>query len=228
MSGSVQGEMTRRRAIQGVLAAGVSGAALLRGVCRAATANPVTRVEEDWALQIGTPDTNNTAPMVKTVMSAQADLLGYCAFYDINYEMQGSPPKLVHGGFGIEMWNPNQQWPDTAYYPSTALLKVPNEVVIWTQQLDLNNGVLSFSVWDASSLTWGVAPGRLLNLSKASVPYADLSGYTPTVSVAESGPTWYPQLVTSLKLKTVRYYDSGGAVVTTDSTGYQVYPSTTP
>jgi hypothetical protein len=162
--------------------------------------------------------------MVKTVMSAQADLLGYCAFYDINYEMQGTPPKLVHGGFGIEMWNPGQQWPSTACYPTTTLLKYANELVTWTQRLDLSKEVLSFGIWNGSSQTWGTASGQVLSVSTSSVPYSDLSGYSPTVSVAESGPTWYPQLVTLLKLKTIRYYDSSGKLVSTDSTGYQAYP----
>ena len=80
-----------------------------------------------------------------------ADLLGHCAFYNVNYQMQGSPPKLVHGGFGIEMWGPNQQWPHTTYSSTAALLKNANELITWTQRLNLSAGVLSFGIWNGSS-----------------------------------------------------------------------------
>jgi hypothetical protein len=204
------------------MAAGLSAAALLQRSGRAATALPITRIEEDWTLQIGNPDPVNNAPLIKTVMSAQADLLGYCAFYDINYEMQGSPPKFVPGGFGIEMWNPSQSWPTTVSYPTSTLLKTANEKISWTQRLDLSQGKLSFGIWNGSSTTWGSASGQVLNVAMP-CSMADLSGYSSSLSVAESGPTWWPDRVSSLVLKTVRYYDSSGKLTRTDSTGYQAY-----
>src|SRR5215217_1132697 len=111
-------KMTRRRAAL-KLAAGFTAAAALPGIraVLGATTLPITRVEEDWVLVIGNPDPVNNAPLIKNVMSAQADLLGYCAFYNINYMMQGSPPKFVPGGYGIELWSPTQQWPTTVYSP---------------------------------------------------------------------------------------------------------------
>ena len=55
-------------------------------------------------------------------------------------------------------------------------------------------------------------------------PLTDLSAYSSDLSVAESGPTWWPDRVTSLTLKAVRYYYSSGKLVRTDSTSYQAYP----
>lgn len=222
MSDQVPRKITRRQAAM-ALTAGVAGATLLGRSLPAATTYPITRIEEDWILLIGNPDPTNQAPLIKTVMSAQADLLGYCAFYDINYEMQGTPPKFVPGGFGIEMWNPQQTWPNTVYYPSNAQLKTANEKITWTQRLDLSKGSLSFSIWNGSSTTWGSASGQNMVVSMT-CPLADLSGYTTSLSVAESGPTWWLDRVSSMTIKAVRYYDSTGKLTKTDSTLYPVYP----
>jgi len=217
-------KISRRRAAL-KLAAGFTAAAALPGIKAVfgATPLPTTRIEEDWVLVVGKPDPVNNAPLIKNVMSAQADLLGHCAFYDINYEMQGTPPKLVYGGFGIEMWSPSQQWPTTVFYPGNALLRTANEKITWTQRLSLSQGTLSFGIWNGSSTTWGSASGQVLSVSM-SCPLADLSGYTSELSVAESGPTWWPDRVTSQTLKAVRYYDSSGKLVRTDSDARQAYP----
>jgi len=220
---ALEPKISRRRAALGMLACGVAGPALMQGICRAA-APPIVRVEEDWTLQIGQTNPANNAPLIKTVMSAQADLLGYCASFDVNYEMLGSPPQLIPGGFGVEMWNPGQQWPTAAGFARNTRLNIAGEAIAWTQRLDLTGGVLAFSVRNVTSQTWGATAGEALSVSMPAVPYADLSGYTRSLSVAESGPTWCPKLVTSLTLTAVRSYDGSGNLAATDATGYQAYP----
>ena len=53
---------------------------------------------------------------------------------------------------------------------------------------------------------------------------ADLGDYDPTFSVAQSGPTWWPDRVTSLTLTAVRYYNASGTLIKTDPTDRSAFP----
>jgi hypothetical protein len=215
--------LTRRRAGIEMAALTLAAVPMLRGICRANTDTTVMSIEEDWALVIGTPNTTNHAPGVKMIMSTQGDLLGYSADYSINYHKEGDPAVFTAGGYGIELCSPTQTLPTTTYKPGQGLLSTTGETLTWTQRLHLINGNLTFSLRNSSSTTWGTNPGLDLRVS-SSCPLADLSNYDPTFSVAQSGPTWWPDRVTSLTLTEVRYYNTSGLLLNTDTTDRSAYP----
>jgi hypothetical protein len=184
----------------------------------------VERIEEDWALVVGTPDPINHAPGVKMIMSTQGDLLGYSADYNINFNKSGNPSTFTPGGYSIDLCRPTNSTPITSVGPVNTLLNTPGETLTWTQRLRLNNGTLSFSLRNTSSTTWGSTIGKLLSVYTTGCPLADLTGYDPNFSVAQSGPIWWANRVTSLTLNQVRYYDATGLLLSTDTTVRSAYP----
>ncbi len=215
--------LSRRRATIEMAALAFAAVPMMRGVCRADSSTTATRIEEDWTLVIGTPNSVNHAPGVKMIMSTQGDLLGYSADYSINYHKEGNPAAFAAGGYGIELCSPTQTAPVTTAGPGSDLLNTQGETLTWTQRLDLSNGTLTFSLWNGSSTTWGTTSGQILSVSSA-CSLADLSNYDPTFSVAQSGPTWWPDRVTSLTLTAVRYYNASATLINTDPTDRQAYP----
>jgi hypothetical protein len=215
--------LSRRRATIEMAALAFAAAPMIRGVCRADTSSAATRIEEDWTLVIGTPNTVNHSPGVKMIMSTQGDLLGYSADYTINYHKEGDPAAFTAGGYGIELCSPNQTDPVITAGPSKDLLNTKGETLTWTQRLDLSNGKLTFSLWNGTSTTWGTNSGQILSVS-AACTLTDLSNYDPTFSVAQSGPIWWPNRVTSLTLTEVRYYGANGNLINTDSTDRPAFP----
>jgi hypothetical protein len=215
--------LTRRQAGIEMAALAFAAVPMIRGVCRADTSSAATRIEEDWTLVIGMPNTVNHAPGVKMIMSTQGDLLGYSADYSINYHKEGDPAVFTAGGYGIELCSPNQTVPVITAGTSKDLLNTQGETLTWTQRLDLSNGTLTFSLWNGTSTTWGTNPGQILTVS-APCTLTDLSNYDPTFSVAQSGPTWWPDRVASLTLTEVRYFGPTGKLLNTDSNDRQAYP----
>jgi hypothetical protein len=107
--------------------------------------------------------------------------------------------------------------------PSRELLDTTGETLTWTQRLKLSNGNLTFSLRNTKSETWDSASGEILSVSTA-CDLADLSGYDPLFSALQSGPTWWPDRVTSLVMTAVRYYDAMGGLILTDPTDRAAYP----
>jgi hypothetical protein len=196
---------------------------ILRGGSLALAGSAVESVEEDWSLVVGTPDKANNAPGVKMIMSPQADLLGYSADYNINFHKQGNPDAYIPGGYGIDLCDPTKSSPINVASTNGAFLNTPGETLTWTQRLRLSRGNLTFSLRNTSSTTWGTINGMVLSVS-TTCPLADLSAYDPTQSVANSGPIWWRDRVTSLTLTQVRYYDVARNLLSTDSTVRSAYP----
>ncbi len=215
--------LNRRRAAIRIASGALALLPILREESRASTCSAVEQVEEDWTLVVGRPDTTNHAPGVKMIMSTQGDLLGYSADYNINFHKQGNPDVFIPGGFGIDLCDPTKSSPINVSGTSGALLNTQGETLSWTQRLQLSDGVLSFSLRNTSSTTWGSVNGTVLTVS-TNCPLDDLSAYDPTQSVANSGPIWWRDRVTSLTLTQVRYYDGQKNLLSTDSTVRSAYP----
>lgn len=169
----------------------------------------VVRVEEDWELDIAIPDSNSVAPQVTCVSSPQGDVSTvFCAF-DINHRSQ---PGFQGGGMQLHIW-------DGAYTITSqagendSIVVTNNDTVRWTQIMSIVDGQLVVEVVNGTSNTWGPfgGPGEIHACTSTSL--TDLNGYSPTVSVANSGVGYARNRVNSLVLKRIRLITDTGAVL---------------
>lgn len=195
-----------RRRVASLIAAFVF---VMPGIAMAAD-NNVVRVEEDWELVLTEPDLPTVAPQVTCTIAPYGDLNSAYWTFEINHE---SAPFFGAGGLHIHQWH--GEWRQgTRSRIDRAVMSAANDTVAWTQVLRIGEGQLTFEVKDGTSSTWGVFGDSGNFKLQRSWGVAHINGYTPDVSVANSGVGFASNRVASLKLKRVRYTLAGGQVVT--------------
>ncbi|HEX7446513.1 MAG TPA: hypothetical protein VF306_03150 [Pirellulales bacterium] len=193
--------------------------ALASAVQAQAPSSDVFRVEEDWQLVLLTPDASLNGPQVTCVISPLTTNDAYCAF-DLNYHTQ---PDYSAGGLQMHVWDPN----DPMMYsnlPEWGMLQTAGETVTWTQNMWLNAGVLSFQVTNGQSQTWGKFGGSSNAQLSVNTSLANLNGYDSNVSLSNSGVSFASNLVSSLTLVAVRWYDANGNLIQQNTTPQLVHP----
>lgn len=214
-----------RRAARGVargLAWGTCSAvcwSLTAGVAQAQELLPaITRIEEVWELRIANAEPAINSPQVTCVISPFGSIdHGYAAL-DINVR---SEPDYSPGGLQLHVWNP-----DNPIVVSNATQQgvagQANETIQWTQTMSLADHVLTFSVVDGSSTTWGAFGGDGHLAIDVSTSLENLNAYDPSVSIANSGAGYGANRVESLTLKRVRWFTSAGLLIELDNPGQTV------
>ena len=188
------------------------------GTLSAESVPTIVKVEEDWELVLATPDPDSAGPQVISAMSPFANVDSLHCTLELNHQ---TVPNFSPGGLQFEVWN-GEQLVTERRAPTQAILSQPDEVVRWTQKMELCDGVLPMEIVDGSSTTWGSFGGQ--GYLKADVPteLENLNGYHPMVSVENSGISYAANRVQSLVLKRVRVTTSEGAVLE-DSTARCVH-----
>jgi hypothetical protein len=180
------------------------------------TSSPPDHVEEDWQLVLGTPDTNLNCPQVYTTMSPTGANTDPSMQFKLNYRDQ---PSYQAGGLTAQLWQGSNFVSNSDQ--GSAQFSTSNETITWTQKMSLSGGTINFSVMSGNSTTWGqFGGGDNLTLNTSS-SLSDLSGYKPDYSVAKSAAPFGPNLVTTMTLVQVRYYQ-GNTLLSTDTTPRQV------
>ena len=190
------------------------------GLSAQSSAPDVYSVEEDWQLVVGNPQFNDNGPQVTCTISPADMGSAYCAF-DINYHTQ---PDYQAGGLQLHTWDPTDP---IAYAssPHTEVMATSNEVVTWTTRMAWNNGNLAFRIANGQSQTWGQFGGEETHLSLSlPTPLANLNGYSPNVSLDNSGVSFASNLVVSQTLMAVRWYDVNGTLIKQVTTPQVVHP----
>lgn len=180
----------------------------------------IVRVEEDWELQVATPDPNNDAPQISVVFAPTADVDWAYAEFDINHH---SHPDFIAGGLQLQVWSGGR--PIVVNNdPDGGVISQPQERVRWTQSMHLDDGVLTFAITGGTSTTWGAFGGDGKLSIRTAAPLADLNGYDTAVSLKNSGVGFAANRVQSLKIVAVRRYTADGTVLTTteDQVCYQL------
>jgi hypothetical protein len=181
----------------------------------------IDRVEEDWELVIKTTDVPAAGPQITTTMCPGPIEDHPDANFNLNYR-EGDT--FQPGGLQIEVFD-GQSVIAKANSMSDSL-QTDDETITWTQKLSISGGTATYCVKSGQSTTWGNFGGADLTVTFEST-LADLSSYSPAVSVERSGIGWQSDHVSSMRLLQVRYY-SGDTLVTTDSTPRTVHPLTDP
>jgi hypothetical protein len=186
---------------------------LTAGPSRAQVGPPLPdHVEEDWVLVVASPDVVEVGPQITTSMSPVSDGSTPFVAFDLNYREY---PDFYPGGMQVQVWSGEDLLSTSSQ--GSAQMQTDDETVSWTQVMTLSNGLVNYDVSNGQSTTWG-SFGQGSHLSTSfSASLASLIGYSPDVSVANSGVTWQSNRVTSMTLVQVRYY-ANGALIATDST----------
>ncbi len=192
-----------------VLAALVSGP--IGGEARGATPLP-DRVEEDWELVVGTPDSVSAGPQITTAMKLDDDDNTPFVAFNLNY--RDAP--FAAGGVQSVVWSGDSVLGQATQ--GSAVFKTSGETVTWTQVMRLNNGQITYRIEDGESTTWDEF-GQDDGLRSVSFPTTAVSliGYSPARSAEASGAGWKANNVTSLSLLRVRYY-AGSQLLSVDET----------
>lgn len=181
--------------------------------------NPIDRVEEDWALVIGTPDPDEVGPQITTCMSPVSD--GSTSFFalDLNYR---DYPSYQSGGVEAAVISKADGSVQAYSTQGDQVLETAGETITWTQRLSLSGGQATYTVVSGRSTTWG-AFGQADGLDPISfgTTATSLASYSPATSVAKSGVGWQSNRVSKMTLVQVRYY-SGDQLVSTDTTARSV------
>ena len=176
----------------------------------------ITRVEEDWQIDIGTPNPDENAPEITTVISPRGDLKKEYAVFELNNATQ---PSFEKGGLQLQCWY-HEYHIYSSHHLNNTSLQIPNETINYTMTMSLNDASgLNFEIENGSSQSWGPFGKGLGGSLKLSWPtnLSNLNQYNPQTSVDSSRVGFASQRVKKVALKAVRYY-SGGTLVRTDST----------
>ena len=175
----------------------------------AESSDSIVRVEEDWELVVGTPDPYTNAPQMTCLLSPNAHTDGYYGAFVLNHQ---SLPVFEDGGLQLQIWDGEVPMSDRKF-PDGNVMSQTGETVIWTQSMELDNGILSFEIRSGNSTTWGSFGGQGYLKSSVPSPLESLNSYDPAVSAENSGVGYAGNRVDSLVLKKVRLYTSDGAVL---------------
>ncbi len=176
----------------------------------AARADDLVRVEEDWELVIGEPDSNSAGPQIACTMSPYGDINNTYFTLEINHQ---SVPYWQPGGLTIHQWS--GEWlVQSMNRQDRSVMQSPDETVRWTQLLYVNDGQLTFQVKNGTSSTWGTFGMSGYFRHQTWWGPGHLNNYSPDVSVARSGVAFAGNRVKSLKILRVRGTTASGATAT--------------
>jgi hypothetical protein len=174
---------------------------------------PITRVEEDWEIVIGEPNSDEISPQLYVVVTPNGSLDTKYAVFEINNLLL---PDFYGGGLQFQTWYGDQAIGE-AHHTNYNALSTSGETITFTVSMRLNEGNVQFEVLNGKSETWGDFGGsNSLKLSHSS-SLSDLSAYDPEKSARWSRVGFGRGRVSKFALKKVRYY-SNSSLEKTDET----------
>jgi hypothetical protein len=175
----------------------------------AASAQDLVKVEENWELVLGEPETITAGPQVMTTMGPFTHLDDTYFTFELNHL---SAPSWSPGGLHVHKWY-SEAREGTYSRADRSLLRYDNEVLTWTQVLSISNNKLRFQINNGVSLTWGSFGHTGLMAVEKNWGANHINGYSPEMSVAQSGVSYAGNRVKSLKIKSIKQTYSNGTIV---------------
>lgn len=176
------------------------------------TGPDISKVEEDWVIEIGEPNADEVSPQIFVVSTPSGTLDGKHAVFEINNLVL---PNFYGGGLQFQTWNGETNIGE-CHHSNFNALATQGEQITFTLKMRVTDGQVTFNVLNGHSTTWGDFGGDSLKLSHNS-DVSDLTGYSPDKSVKFAKVGFGGNRVTKFVLKEVRYYYLGN-LVTTDTT----------
>jgi len=198
------------------------GLALLAGAGLPEEASgQVVYVEEDWEIQIGTPDPDGHAPQIITAMSSTDRLEDVHALMEINHS---TLPEYQAGGMSLQIWSSGTNL-DYMVHPHTEKLHVENEVLTYKMTMRIDDGEIRFEVKDGTASSWGKYG---IGGFHRTVPTSqtEFTLYSPETSVKYSRVGYAKHCVKKFVLKESRTYNAEGELLDRDTTDRVVHELT--
>lgn len=199
------------------------GLALLAGAgLPEEAAAQVVYVEEDWEVQIGTPDPDGHAPQIITAMSSTDRLEDVHALMEINHS---TLPEYQAGGMSLQIWSSGTNL-DYMVHPHTEKLHVQDEVLTYTMTMKIENGEIRFEVKNGTASSWGNYGIGGFHRT-VSTSQTEFTLYSPETSVKFSRVGYAKHRVKKFVLKESRTYDADGELIDIDTTDRVVHELST-
>jgi hypothetical protein len=195
--------------------------AAVLGVCLMQTAGAfqgatIVKIEEDWEVVIGDPDTDSISPQLYVVTTPTADISGLYSVFEINNLLL---PNFYGGGLQFQTWVDDVAVGET-HHSNYSAFATSGETVTFTVGLRVypGDGLMRFRVKNGQSQTWGAfGSSPSLTIYEQS-DLQNLSSYSPDKSAYYSRVGFGGNRVQKMVIKQVRYYDSNLNLVATDNT----------
>jgi len=189
------------------------------GSIAAADDPDVNRVEEDWRIEIGTPNAAEHAPQILTVMSPLGHIEGPHVIFELNHS---TFPEFTAGGMQLQKWFHETNF-GYRNFPNYNRLDTIDETIEFTSRMEVTDDDLVVEIRDGTSQTWNSFGGQgYLKMRFNYLPIVNLNAYRPEVSTKNSRIGFASHRVRKLVLKEVRYYSSEG-LLTRDETDRVVH-----
>ncbi len=172
------------------------------GDVAAQQASSVTRVEEDWEMEVISASDDLTAPQIVMEMSPDNSQSGNYFTFEINHS---TLPEFSNGGIQVHTWI-NDESHDFQNSPTSRTLERVRETIRWTQVLEVQDGSVDFSVRRFASTSIGHFQNDPLLTVSMPTSQGDLSSYSPQNSVDKTTVPYAQNRVRALWLKSVRFY----------------------
>jgi hypothetical protein len=179
-----------------------------------ATDSNVVRVEEDWVIEMRSPDPSGHAPQIINAMSSTPDLGDMHAVFELNHR---TLPDYSAGGMQLQIWSHQTNLVHRPG-PKSSRLNIEGEVIRYTMSMKMQEATLEFEVKNGSSSSWGAFGSEGYLKANVAATQSNLTGYSPTVSVAKSRIGYAGHRVKKFALKEVRYYAADGTLLAKDAT----------
>jgi hypothetical protein len=173
----------------------------------------VTYIEEDWVVEIATPDPIEQAPQIITALSSTNRLEDVHAMFEMNHS---TLPDYQAGGMSLQIWSSDTNL-DYMVHPKKGNLNTPDEVITYKMTMKVSDGVIRFEIKDGHSTTWGDWGIGGFHLS-VSTEQTEFPNYSPDTSLANSKVGYAKHRVKKFSMKEVRYYNAAGQLLQTDTT----------
>lgn len=177
-----------------------------------ASPGAITRIEEDWRIEVGTPSPDENAPQISIITCPGNDLSEMYSLLDVNVL---SLPDFYGGGLQFQTWVGDVNT-SACHHTNIASLATEGEVVTFTVSMRVSSsGMLRFRILNGVSQTWGNFDSQTLRLDQPTT-LVDLSGYSPDNSAKYSRVSYASNRIRRLVMTEVRYY-VGTTLIATDT-----------
>lgn len=191
--------MNRRQFFQAGFATSVGALLFGRpGIALAADSDCV-RIEEDWLIEVASPDLLKNSPELVTSISPEPGNSQPVAALLINHR---TFPSYAPGGVQLQVWQGGHLL-DCDSYPELRQLDLQDETISFTFVMSIEDSNLTYQIINAGSETFGdfgtltvTAPRRVDSLDR----------YRPDDSVARSTVNVGTQRLSKYVLKSVRWF----------------------
>ena len=212
----------RRHILRYMLIVTCAVAAVPADLLRSAENPIIVRVEEDWRIEIGSPDPQNEAPQLVNVISPLTHTQSVHGVFEINH---ATLPDYTTGGAQIQSWNGNTHLGYQSA-PKSQKLATDNETITYTISMKIADNAITYEVRNGQSQTWGAFgnPGDLKLTTTTTL--TKLNTYAPAVSLKHSRVGFAKRRVKRFVLEEVRYHTQSGEIITdtTDRTVHSYMP----